>query len=90
MLTNHIYLYAAHFLYFSVRGGLTLREGICIMEIIHSTGRLKAIDLVEINPALGNDEDRRRTVDAGISILKAGLGYQRRGTAPSGATDIPK
>ncbi|CAH2989986.1 unnamed protein product [Chilo suppressalis] len=72
-----------------VRGGLTLREAICLMEIIHATGRLRAIDLVEINPALGNESDRRRTLEAGLSVLKAGLGFSRRGTAPRGVLDLP-
>lgn len=72
-----------------VRGGLTLREAISLMETIHATGRLRAIDLVEINPALGNDCDRRRTLEAGLSVLKAGLGFSRRGTAPRGVLDLP-
>ncbi|KAL4706836.1 hypothetical protein ACJJTC_010070 [Scirpophaga incertulas] len=72
-----------------VRGGLTLREAICLMEIIHNTGRLRAIDLVEINPALGNESDRRKTIEAGLCVLKAGLGFSRRGTAPRGVLDLP-
>ncbi|XP_045761169.1 arginase, hepatic isoform X1 [Maniola jurtina] len=73
----------------SVRGGLTLREAIKLMEIIYATGRLRAIDLVEINPALGNDTDRKRTIEAGLCILKAGLGFSRRGTMPRGVLDLP-
>ncbi|XP_069354507.1 arginase-1 isoform X5 [Maniola hyperantus] len=73
----------------AVRGGLTLREGIKLMEIIYATGRLRAIDLVEINPALGNDSDRKRTIDAGLCILKAALGFSRRGTMPRGVLDLP-
>ncbi|CAB3237168.1 unnamed protein product [Arctia plantaginis] len=73
----------------AVRGGLTLREAIKMMEIIHATGRLRAIDLVEINPAIGNENDRKRTIDAGISVLKAALGFSRRGTAPRGVPDLP-
>ncbi|CAH4014821.1 unnamed protein product [Pieris brassicae] len=73
----------------SVRGGLTLREAIKLMEIIHSTGRLRALDLVEINPAIGNDSDRKRTIEAGLCILKAALGFSRRGTTPRGVSDLP-
>ncbi|XP_048481756.1 arginase, hepatic isoform X2 [Plutella xylostella] len=73
-----------------VRGGLTLREGINMMETIYATGRLRAVDLVEINPAIGTDTDRRHTIDAGLSILKAALGAPRRGTAPKGVLDLPK
>ncbi|XP_068628773.1 arginase-2, mitochondrial isoform X2 [Battus philenor] len=72
-----------------VRGGLSLREAISLMEIIHSTGRLRAIDLVEINPALGDESDRKRTIEAGLCVLKAGLGFSRRGTAPRGVLDLP-
>ncbi|CAH2267145.1 jg2883 [Pararge aegeria aegeria] len=72
-----------------LRGGLTLREAIKLMEIVYATGRLRAIDLVEINPALGNDSDRKRTIDAGLCILKAGLGFSRRGTTPRGVVDLP-
>lgn len=74
---------------FTVRGGLTLREAICLMEIIHQTGRLRAVDLVEINPALGNESDRKRTLEAGLSVLKAALGFSRKGTAPRGVLDLP-
>lgn len=73
----------------AVRGGLTLREGIQLMEMIYSTGRLRAIDLVEINPAIGTESDRRRTIEAGIVILKAALGAHRRGSAPRDAIDLP-
>ncbi|XP_026323390.1 arginase, hepatic isoform X2 [Hyposmocoma kahamanoa] len=73
----------------AVRGGLTLREGINLMEMIYSTGRLRAIDLVEINPAIGTESDRRRTIEAGIVILKAALGAHRRGTAPRDVLDLP-
>ncbi|CAH0600586.1 unnamed protein product [Chrysodeixis includens] len=72
-----------------VRGGLTLREAINLMEIVYATGRLRAIDLVEINPAIGNEKDRQQTIDAGLCILKAALGFSRRGTAPRGVLDLP-
>lgn len=60
-----------------------------MMEIVYATGRLRAVDLVEINPALGDTSDRKRTLDAGMSILKAALGFSRRGTAPRGILDLP-
>lgn len=59
------------------------------MEIIHGTGRLRAVDLVEINPALGNESDRKKTVEAGLAVLRAALGFSRRGTAPRGIADLP-
>lgn len=76
-------------MYISVPGGLTLRDAIKLMEIIHETGRLRAIDLVEINPALGSDSDRKRTIEAGLYVLKAALGFSRRGTVPRGVLDLP-
>lgn len=72
-----------------VRGGLTLREGITLMELIHATGRLRAVDLVEINPALGSGADRDRTLEAGVAVLRAALGFSRRGTAPRDKLDLP-
>ncbi|KAK0081859.1 hypothetical protein PV325_011447 [Microctonus aethiopoides] len=73
-----------------VRGGLTLREGIHLMEEIHRTNRLNAIDLVEVNPKIGNDTSVHLTTDAAIHILQAALGYTRRGLkVPAGITDIP-
>ncbi|CAH1643522.1 unnamed protein product [Spodoptera littoralis] len=72
-----------------VRGGLSLREAINLMEIVYATGRLRAVDLVEINPALGNENDRKQTIEAGLCVLKAALGFSRRGTAPRGVKDLP-
>lgn len=58
-----------------VRGGLTFREGNYIAEYLHSTRRLVSMDLVEVNPTLGeNEEDVRRTVDAGVSVITSSLG----------------
>lgn len=72
-----------------VRGGLTLREGVFLMEQIHRTGRLRAVDLVEINPAIGDTRDRKITMEAGVAILQAALGFQRRGSLPKNVTDLP-
>lgn len=72
-----------------MRGGLTLREAIYLMETIYSTGRLRAIDLVEINPALGNECDRKRTLEAGLCVLQAALGFSRKGVVPRGVLDLP-
>ncbi|KAL9707684.1 hypothetical protein quinque_011202 [Culex quinquefasciatus] len=63
----------------SVRGGLTLREGIYIMEEAYNTGRLAAVDLVEVNPSIGTPDDVRKTLDAAIHLLVAACGHNRRG-----------
>ncbi|CAG9771407.1 unnamed protein product [Ceutorhynchus assimilis] len=73
----------------SVRGGMTLREGIHLMEIIYRTGRLGAFDLVEVNPSLGSEQDVKRTVDAAIHIIAAGLGHSRRGLRPKNIETLP-
>ncbi|XP_058820906.1 arginase, hepatic-like [Topomyia yanbarensis] len=66
----------------SVRGGLTLREGIYIMEELYNTERLAAVDLVEVNPSIGTAEDVKKTVDAAIHLLVAACGNSRRGNIP--------
>ncbi|CAH1117718.1 unnamed protein product [Phaedon cochleariae] len=73
----------------SVRGGLTLREGIQIMEMIHSTGRLGAMDLVEVNPSIGSEQDVKRTVDAAIHIIMAAVGHSRRGLRLKDVDTLP-
>ncbi|XP_062552728.1 arginase, hepatic [Armigeres subalbatus] len=62
-----------------VRGGLTLREGIYIMEEAYNTGRLAAVDLVEVNPGVGTADDVRKTLDAAIHLLVAACGHSRIG-----------
>lgn len=70
------------FLKFAVRGGMTLREGIQLMEMIHQTSRLGALDVVEVNPSLGSEADVKRTVEAAIHVIAAALGHSRRGLSP--------
>ena len=45
-----------------VRGGLTFREGHYICEAVHETGRLVAVDLMEVNPTLGDQASLVQTV----------------------------
>lgn len=66
-----------------VRGGLSLREGLYIVEELEKTGRLDAIDLVEVNPTIGTPEDVTKTVDAAILVLKAACGDTRWGNLPN-------
>lgn len=62
-----------------VRGGLSLREGTYIVEELYNTGRLKAIDLVEVNPQIGSLIDANLTINAAKQILKAACGCIRSG-----------
>lgn len=78
------------YLQITVRGGLSLREAIHLMEEIYRTHRLSAIDLVEVNPQIGSKQDVKTTVEAAIYIIQAAFGYTRRGLkVPVGVTDMP-
>lgn len=63
----------------AVRGGLTLREGIQIIEECYRTGRLNAVDLVEFNPLVGTERDVYKTGMAIILLAKAACGITRSG-----------
>lgn len=58
------------------------------MEEIYKTGRLNAIDLVEVNPTIGSLTDVRKTIDAAIHIIKAACGTHRRGNFPASNIDF--
>lgn len=68
-----------------VRGGLTLREGDYIAEVVHESGQCVAMDLVEVNPWLETKEAEENkgaeqnkgaeeTVRAGCSLVRCALG----------------
>ena len=44
-----------------VRGGLTFREGHFICESVFETGRLVSMDMVEVNPELGETDIAKKT-----------------------------
>lgn len=44
-----------------VRGGLTFREGHYICEEVFETGRLVSMDMVEVNPELGETDFAKKT-----------------------------
>ena len=61
----------------AVGGGLTLREGLTLCNMVHRTGRLKAVDMVEVNPSLAsNKAGAEKTVNAANDLLMAALGFQ--------------
>ncbi|CRK96985.1 CLUMA_CG010303, isoform A [Clunio marinus] len=62
-----------------VMGGLTLREGVFLMEQAYNTGTLSSLDLVEVNPLLGNERDVENTVNAAKLIIQAACGSNRTG-----------
>lgn len=72
-----------------MRGGLTLREGIHIVEKVHRTGRLGALDVVEVNPSIGSEKDVEITVEAAMHIISAAFGHSRRGQRPANVQSLP-
>jgi len=56
-----------------VRGGLTLREGDYIAEVVHESRQCVAMDLVEVNPSL-EIKGVEETVRAGCSLVRCALG----------------
>ncbi|XP_067901423.1 arginase-1-like [Heterodontus francisci] len=62
-----------------VEGGLTYEQGIFVANEIHKTGLLSAIDLVEVNPSLGRDEEEvTSTVNSGRDVILKALGYAQK------------
>jgi len=53
----------------AVNGGLTLNEAKYLIEDVRRTGRLHSMDLVEVNPMLGNQEDLQTTLDTTFSLI---------------------
>ncbi|PSN37453.1 Arginase-1 [Blattella germanica] len=60
------------------------------MEEAFRTGRLSAVDLVEVNPNLGTPKEVQITLQAGIHLIKAACGYSRRGHWPKDVYDLPQ
>lgn len=56
-----------------VRGGLNYREAHLLMEMLAASGKVRTVDLVEINPIL---DDRNQTGEVAVELL-AGLFGQR-------------
>ena len=56
-----------------VRGGLNYREAHMLMELVADTGRLRALDLVEVNPIL---DTNNMTAQLGVELALSALGQQ--------------
>jgi arginase len=54
-----------------VRGGITFREGHLAMEMIADSGKMLALDLVEINPIL---DVQNQTATLGVGLISSALG----------------
>ncbi|AQZ12057.1 CAR1 (YPL111W) [Zygosaccharomyces parabailii] len=58
-----------------VRGGLTLREALFLVERLAETGKLVALDVVEVNPQLATDDVHVvDTINAGCALARCALG----------------
>jgi len=62
-----------------VAGGLTLREGVLLMEQVYNSGTLSSMDLVEVNPTLGDQRDAANTLSSAKLIIQAAVGNNRSG-----------
>lgn len=59
-------------------GGLTCREAYRLAEQIADTGKLKGLDIVEINPLLGTKEDVQKTLTVSSNLILYFLGVNER------------
>ena len=56
-----------------VRGGATYREAQLAMEMVHDTGKLVGLDLVETNPVL---DERNRTAELAVRLAMSAFGHR--------------
>ena len=57
----------------AVKGGLSYREAHLVMETVADSGRLRGIDLVELNPTL---DHRNATAELGVELALSALGLR--------------
>ena len=55
----------------TVPGGATVREGHLVMEMLHDSGLLTSMDLVELNPFL---DERGRTAQVMVDLCASAMG----------------
>jgi arginase len=55
----------------TVPGGATIREGHLVMEMLHDSGLMTSLDLVELNPFL---DERGRTAQVMVELAASALG----------------
>lgn len=54
-----------------VPGGITYREAHLAMEMLYDSGRLRSMEVVEVNPIL---DERNRTAELAVDLILSGLG----------------
>jgi arginase len=57
----------------TVRGGATYREAHLVMEMLHDSGLVRSVDIVELNPFL---DERGRTVRTAVELIGSLFGQQ--------------
>lgn len=62
-------------------GGMTLREGIFLIEEVNRSGTLASMDIVEINPKIGTQADVTTTLNSAKAIILAAMGHNRGGNS---------
>jgi arginase len=66
----------------TVPGGPTYREAQLCMEMIHDTGLLRSLDVMELNPAL---DEGNRTAELAVELIESLFGEQILARAAGGA-----
>lgn len=62
-------------------GGMTLREGIFLLEEVYRSGTMSSMDIVEINPSIGSESDVKTTLNSAKAVILAALGHNRGGNS---------
>lgn len=57
-----------------VKGGLTYREARYVCTSLAETGLLVGVDIVEVNPSIGNSSDVQQTAEVAVDLVKCALG----------------
>jgi len=57
-----------------VKGGLTFREARHICESVYETGKLVSMDIVEVNPKIGTEQNVKDTAAISVELAKFALG----------------
>jgi len=59
-----------------VKGGLSYREACYICEELAQTGLLVGMDIVEVNPAIGTEQNVKDTAEVAVALAKSALGQK--------------
>lgn len=54
-----------------IRGGLSYREAHLVMELAYASGKMRALEITELNPLLDSDQ---KTAELAVSLLESAMG----------------